>query len=57
MAAAVEDDAEGLGGIPPDYVYPITQELVRDPVTTINGHSYERDAIVQWFAGGRPNAP
>ncbi|KAK9817018.1 hypothetical protein WJX72_008414 [[Myrmecia] bisecta] len=29
---------------------PITQEVMRDPVIAIDGHTYERSAIEEWFA-------
>ena len=35
---------------PPAFICPITQELMRDPVTAADGHSYERTAIEQWLA-------
>eukprot|EP00621_Florenciella_sp_RCC1693_P014673 CAMPEP_0182531388 /NCGR_PEP_ID=MMETSP1323-20130603/8823_1 /TAXON_ID=236787 /ORGANISM="Florenciella parvula, Strain RCC1693" /LENGTH=270 /DNA_ID=CAMNT_0024740935 /DNA_START=255 /DNA_END=1063 /DNA_ORIENTATION=- len=60
MAAADDDNAAGLDDalqIPPDFICPITQELMRDPVNTLSGHSYERDAILQWFAGGTTKCP
>ena len=28
---------------------PILQELLRDPVLTVDGHTYERSAIEQWL--------
>ena len=35
---------------PPDeYLCPITQELMHDPVIASDGHTYERDAIERWF--------
>jgi hypothetical protein len=54
-AAPADDGVEGGGGgggphpIPLDFVCPITQELMRDPTIALDGHSYERDAIVHWF--------
>lgn len=33
-----------------DWICPITMSLMRDPVIAPDGHSYERSAIVQWFA-------
>ena len=56
-AAAAADAADGLGTIPPDYICPITQELMRDPVIALDGHSYERDAILQWFGRGTTKSP
>lgn len=35
---------------PPDeYICPITQELMKDPVIAMDGHSYERSAIENWL--------
>jgi ankyrin repeat protein len=33
-----------------ELICPITQCLMRDPVTTVDGHAYEREAITQWLA-------
>ena len=30
-------------------ICPITQEIIVDPVATVDGHVYERSAIEQWF--------
>ena len=35
--------------VPPQYLCPITQELMVDPVTTADGHAYERTAIERWL--------
>ena len=42
--------------IPTQYLCPITQELMEDPVTTADGHAYERAAIEQWL-GSRNTSP
>ena len=34
---------------PDDYLCPITQELMSDPVIATDGHTYERKAILQWI--------
>jgi hypothetical protein len=34
---------------PNSFLCPITREVMRDPVTTADGHSYERAAITQWL--------
>ena len=34
---------------PEDYKCPITHEIMRDPVSTINGFTYERTAIKEWI--------
>ena len=35
--------------VPPSFVCPITQEVMRDPVSPADGQSYERDAIAAWL--------
>ena len=43
---------------PPDpFFCPISYELMRDPVSTADGHTYEREAIEQWFAAGHDTSP
>jgi hypothetical protein len=41
---AAEDEAT-----PDDFVCPITQDLMADPVVTADGHTYEREAILRWL--------
>ena len=36
--------------VPPQYLCPITGEVMEDPVTTADGHAYERAAIAQWLS-------
>ena len=40
-----------------DFLCPITQLLIRDPVTTCDGQMYEREAIEQWFSKGNTTSP
>ena len=35
--------------INPDFLCPITSEIMLDPVMTIEGHNYERKNIEEWF--------
>ncbi len=35
--------------IPDDYRCPITYQIMEDPVVALDGHSYERKAIEEWF--------
>merc|ERR1711964_542924 len=37
---------------PDEFLCPITQELMVDPVTLSDGHNYERSAITEWFTVG-----
>ena len=69
---AAPDRAPGRGGVsdahpivarmssteePPDeYLCPITQELMCDPVTASDGHTYERAAIEMWLQRN-PSSP
>ena len=34
----------------PSFLCPIGREIMRDPVTCADGHSYERDNIERWLA-------
>ena len=35
--------------VPDNYVCPITAEIMTDPVTTLDGFTYERTAITEWL--------
>lgn len=35
--------------IPNEFVCPITTEIIMDPVVAVDGHTYERAAIEEWF--------
>jgi Inhibitor of Apoptosis domain/U-box domain len=37
-------------GLPNYFMCPITQDLIRVPVVCEDGHSYERDALIQWLS-------
>ena len=41
------------GQVPPSFYCPITFEIMRDPVITVDGHSYERVAIEEWISLNR----
>ena len=41
--------------VPPEYLCPITHEILRDPVVAGDGHTYERESIERWFKSGRSN--
>ena len=38
---------------PPSFCCPIGRELMRDPVSCSDGHSYEREHIVRWLSESR----
>ena len=35
--------------VPDDYMCPITTEIMTEPVTTVDGFTYERTAITEWL--------
>jgi len=45
MLSAAEVAAE----IPPAFICPFTQDIMKDPVTASDGHSYEASAITTWL--------
>ena len=48
-ASAVAGEPVAPAPVPPQYLCPITGELMEDPVTTADGHAYERAALAQWL--------
>jgi len=55
--AAVHDEKLELKLTPRAFMCPITHELMRDPVSTVDGHVYERSAIEAWFLLGHRKSP
>jgi small GTP-binding protein len=43
--------ASSRSEIPPSFVCPLTLEVMSDPVTAADGHSYEHFAIKKWLQG------
>lgn len=43
--------------VPQDFVCPITHEIMIDPVMVEDGFSYERAAIMEWFAKDKSTSP
>ena len=35
--------------MPDDFICPITAEIMTDPVSTLDGFTYERAAITEWL--------
>ncbi|MDP4157773.1 MAG: GTPase, partial [Bacillota bacterium] len=44
-------------GRPNEHICPITREVMRDPVVAADGHSYEKNAILQCFTAGHTKSP
>ena len=38
-----------MDSVPPEYICPITSDVMKDPVVADDGNSYERAAIERWF--------
>ena len=47
--AAGPSQASEAAEVPDDYVCPITAEIMTDPVSTMDGFTYEREAISAWL--------
>ena len=56
-AHAQASSASSSPSVPSDLTCPITFELMRDPVVTDDGHTYERGNIQQWFDMGNRTSP
>ncbi|CAE8723234.1 unnamed protein product, partial [Polarella glacialis] len=53
----LEDDYHEGRIIPPCFRCPISQDVMKDPVITVDGHTYERKSIEEWFNQGRRTSP
>ena len=49
--------SDQLVPIPENYICPITQEMMVNPVMTADGFSYEKSAILKWIQTGRMESP
>ena len=47
--AAGPSEASAAADVPDEYICPITAEIMTDPVTTLDGFTYERAAITEWL--------
>lgn len=45
--------AEENDWIPHEFLCPINQSIMRDPILTKSGHSFERMAIIKWICRQR----
>ena len=60
MSAAEQNVTEAVEegvAIPPDFICPLSMEIMNDPVIALDGNSYERVFITQWFQRGRVTSP
>lgn len=46
-----------MDDLPEEYLCPITQEVMKDPVQVADGRSYERKAIQKWYNQGHRTCP
>jgi hypothetical protein len=42
---------------PKDYICPVSWFVMVDPVLTVDGHTYEREAIENWFKSSKITSP
>ena len=47
--AAGPSAASVAAAVPDEYICPITSEIMTDPVSTLDGFTYERAAIAEWL--------
>ena len=50
-------DAAAVPGEYPEYMCPILNEIMRDPVVCADGVTFDRPSIELWFAGGHITNP
>jgi U-box domain len=55
-STCVEDEEEEML-IPSNYICPLTLGLMKDPLVSRHGQSYEREAIMQWLGAGNTTCP
>ena len=49
IAADANPEQEFDGEVPFEFLCPITNKIMKDPVTASDGYDYERQAIRRWF--------
>ncbi|RXG64254.1 WD repeat, SAM and U-box domain-containing protein 1 [Armadillidium vulgare] len=50
-------DSVDSNSIPSEFLCPITQETMKNPVLCADGFSYEREALEAWLASGKKTSP
>ncbi|CAM0955002.1 unnamed protein product [Alopecurus aequalis] len=53
----LDDDAAEPPAPPPDFRCPISLDLMRDPVVSSSGQTYDRESITRWFGAGKSTCP
>lgn len=43
--------------IPQEFICPITHEIMKNPVISEDGFTYEKSAILEWFSTGKQTSP
>ena len=43
--------------IPNEFICPITNNVMDDPVIAVDGYTYERSSITEWFKRGHQTSP
>ena len=43
--------------VPEEFLCPITLNIMENPVTNVHGHTFDRDAIMKWYALGSRRNP
>ncbi|KAH9259184.1 hypothetical protein BASA81_002804 [Batrachochytrium salamandrivorans] len=56
-SSATPRNRRGSAFVPPQFFCPISQELMLDPVSTVDGHVYDRLNIQRWFNTGKMSSP
>ena len=51
------NSVESTKSIPDEYICPITLDIMTDPVMAIDGFTYERSEIEDWFRKGNKTSP
>ena len=53
----MSEDTRENEEVPDEFLCPITREIMLDPVSAADGHTYERTAIEEWLRAGNGRSP
>merc|ERR1711939_680793 len=51
------NSVKSIKSIPDEYICPITLDIMIDPVMAMDGFTYERSEIEDWFKNGNNTSP